>query len=224
MHYDIRLGTGGRSAPCIYLIDSPSERETTAGTERDAGGADRAVTVVRIPNSNWDDDLTPWPARKVFKRAQGDFGGNADAFLRKLVDGAIPAIEQEHGIQPAARALAGYSLAGLFAIYAITKTDRFAAVASISGSLWYDDLISYLECASIPPTHPYVYLSLGDKERITKNKRMCVVQERTLAVADALRAKGASVEFEQTAGTHFQNVAGKTNRALDALEAHLLAR
>lgn len=224
MHYDIRLGTGGRSAPCIYLIDSPSERETAAGAERDAEATDRAATVVRIPNSNWDDDLTPWPARKVFKRAQGDFGGNADAFLRKLVDEAIPAIEQEHGVQPAARALAGYSLAGLFAVYALTKTDRFVAVASISGSLWYDDLLPYLENTRVRPAGPYVYLSLGDKEHITKNKRMRVVQERTFAVADVLHAKGAVVDFEQTAGTHFQNVAGKTNRALDALEAHLLAR
>ena len=99
-----------------------------------------------------------------------------------------------------------------------------SAVASISGSLWYDDLLPYLENTRVRPAGPYVYLSLGDKEHITKNKRMRVVQERTFAVADVLHAKGAVVDFEQTAGTHFQNVAGKMNRALDALEAHLLAR
>lgn len=215
MRYDIHMGTG-ETAPIVYLIDSPDGASLPE--------ARRASTVVRIFDADWDDDLTPWPAKKVFKRSQGDFGGKADGFLERLVEKAIPAIEQEHGLEPSFRALAGYSLAGLFALYALTKTDAFAAIASVSGSLWYDDLVPYLKQSTLPGKSPYAYLSLGDRERLTKNKRMQVVQDRTDAAADFLRAKGAAVDFEQTAGTHFQNVPDKLRRALDAVERNLLAR
>lgn len=37
--------------------------------------------------------------------------------------------------------IAGYSLAGLFALYALYKTDVFTRVASMSGSLWFPGIM-----------------------------------------------------------------------------------
>ena len=37
--------------------------------------------------------------------------------------------------------IAGYSLAGLFALYALYKTDAFTRVASMSGSLWFPGIM-----------------------------------------------------------------------------------
>ena len=45
---------------------------------------------------------------------------------------------------PAWRGLAGYSLAGLFALYALYQTDVFARAASMSGSFWFEGIMEYV--------------------------------------------------------------------------------
>ena len=40
-------------------------------------------------------------------------------------------------------AIAGDSMAGLFAVYALYRTQVFSRVASASGSLWYPGLLEY---------------------------------------------------------------------------------
>ena len=38
------------------------------------------ISIVVIEDVNWNDDLTPWPAAGVFKKAK-PFGGKAASFL-----------------------------------------------------------------------------------------------------------------------------------------------
>lgn len=49
------------------------------------------------------------------------------------------------------RAICGYSLGGLFALYAFVNDERFDACASISGSLWYQGWMGYLREAMGDP-------------------------------------------------------------------------
>ena len=82
-------------------------------------------------------------------------------------------IEQQYmrGINLVCQHLEGYSLAGLFALWAgLTCTD-FGAVASCSGSLWYDGWADFMEThrAKAPLR---VYLSLGSGEAKTRDPRM----------------------------------------------------
>ena len=49
-----------------------------------------------------------------------------------------------------------------------------------------------------------VYFSLGDKEKMTRNQRMAVVEEHMAKAADLLAQEGADTIFEQNPGGHFQ--------------------
>ena len=88
-----------------------------------------AATVAAVEGVDWNCELTPWPAPPV-ARGQPDFGGGADALLGELAGRILPEVEAE--LRPSARWIAGYSLAGLFAVYAALSTRLFARVASVS--------------------------------------------------------------------------------------------
>ena len=73
---------------------------------------------------NWNDDLSPWPAPRLFASSQ-DFGGKASSFLSLLCHHILPAVEAQLSFSVDSRGIAGYSMAGLFALYAIYHTDLF---------------------------------------------------------------------------------------------------
>ena len=68
------------------------------------------ISIVLIEDVNWNDDLTPWPAVGVFKKAK-PFGGKAAAFLNKLTHEIIPETERDLGIEDAERTLLGVRFA-----------------------------------------------------------------------------------------------------------------
>ena len=81
------------------------------------------------------------------------------------------AISDRYGKLPVV--LGGYSLAGLFARWAVCKEECFDAVASASPSLWIVAWKGFSDAHEVYAR--YVYLSLGDREEITKNKAIAQV-------------------------------------------------
>ena len=176
------------------------------------------ISIVLIEDVNWNDDLTPWPAVGVFKKAK-PFGGKAAAFLDKLTHEIIPETERDLGIEDAERTLLGVSLSGLFAVWAAFNTDAFSNIISLSGSLWYDGFIEWMKGQTPSPQLKKICLLLGEKEKNAKEKRMATVEERTLAVADILKENSqATVVFELVEGTHFSPILPRMERAMMALE------
>ena len=102
--------------------------------------------------------------------------------------------------------IAGYSLAGLFAVYALYRTDVFSGAVSASGSLWFPGFLDYVTSHAMPRTPGRVYLSLGDREKNTKSPVMCRVEENTAALHERFCAEGIACIFELNPGNHFQNV------------------
>ena len=173
-----------------------------------------SISIVVIEDVNWNDDLTPWPAVGVFKKAK-PFGGKAATFLTKLTHEIIPETEKDMGIENAERTLLGVSLSGLFAVWAAFNTDAFANIISISGSLWYDGFVEWMKEQRPSPQLKKVCMLLGEKEKNAKEKRMATVEERSLAVADILKAKSqAAVSFELVEGTHFSPIMPRLELAL----------
>ena len=176
------------------------------------------ISIVLIEDVNWNDDLTPWPAEGVFKKAK-PFGGKAAAFLNKLTNEIIPEAEKDLGIEDAERTLLGVSLSGLFAVWAAFNTDAFANIISISGSLWYDGLVEWMKEQTPSSQLKRVCMLLGEKEKNAKEKRMATVEERTLDTANILRAKSqATVTCELVEGTHFSPILPRMERAMMTLE------
>lgn len=162
-------------------------------------------SVLGISDFDWNEMLSPWPAEKIFKKGD-DFAGRADEMLAWILSQEELTGSWEEII------IAGYSLAGLFALYACTKTDRFTGCASVSGSLWFPGFAEYMKDH---PVHARkVYLSLGDREKDTKNPVMKEVENNTLIIRDLLAAY-TDVFFEMNPGGHFNDPALRMKKALE---------
>ncbi len=174
---------------------------------------DSPYSLLAVTVSDWNDSLSPWKAPAVFK-GEGDFGCGADAYIAELVDEIVPAACSESGLKPSAIYIAGYSMAGLFALYSLYKTDFFAGCASCSGSLWFpgfSEFASEHEFASAPSK---IYLSLGDREAKTKNPVMATVEDKTQGISERYKAKGYDVFFEMNQGGHFTDPALRTAKGI----------
>ena len=94
----------------------------------------RNFLFAAIPVESWNDALSPWKASAVWGK-QG-FGGKAGDTLRFLTEQVIPTLEQQFPLPENVKIiLGGYSLAGLFALWASTQTDLFYGVAAASPSV-----------------------------------------------------------------------------------------
>lgn len=72
-----------------------------------------------IPVESWNDALSPWKFPAVWGK-QG-FGGKAGDTLRFLTEQVIPSLKQQFNLPENVKIiLGGYSLAGLFALWAST--------------------------------------------------------------------------------------------------------
>lgn len=171
-------------------------------------------TLICIGGVDWDRDLSPWPAQRAFRGGE-DFSGGADVFLHTLLTQLIPAAEES--LSPAWRAVFGYSLAGLFSLWAMTKTDAFRRCASVSGSLWFDGFTAYLSAHPLLGQPTKVYLSLGDREEKAKNPRMQRVRIATEQAKTILQNQGVPCAFELNPGGHFQDVLERQRRAVLSL-------
>ena len=175
------------------------------------------ISIAIIEEVNWNDDLTPWPAAGVFKKAK-PFGGKAALFLDKLTDKIIPKTEKDLGIEDAERTLLGVSLSGLFAVWSAFNTDAFTNIISISGSLWYDGFTEWMKEQTPSSQLKMVCMLLGEKEKNSKEKRMATVEEMTLAAADILKAKSqVAISFELVEGTHFSPIMPRLERAFEVV-------
>ena len=89
-----------------------------------------------IPVESWNDALSPWEAPAVWGK-QG-FGGKAADTLRFLTEQVMPTLKQQFDLPENVKIiLGGYSLAGLFALWASTQTDLFYGIAAASPSVWF---------------------------------------------------------------------------------------
>lgn len=157
--------------------------------------------VVAFLAEDWNRDFSPWEAEPVF----GDeaFGGKGPEMLRWLTEDCVPAITEEFGIDRK-RFLIGYSLAGLFTLWAAYETDLFAGIACCSGSMWFKDWDAYVSNHAIAGKCS-VYLSLGSKEEKTRNQHMAKVGDRTREQEQILQLDPCveSVVLEWNKGGHF---------------------
>ena len=175
------------------------------------------VSIVVFGDVDWNDELTPWPTEGVFRKAK-PFGGHAAGFLDKLIHEIIPNAEKQLGVKEAERTILGVSLSGLFAVWSMFETDAFTNVISISGSLWYDGFVEWMEKQTPSPLVKKVCMLLGEKEKLAKDKRMATVEEKSLAAADVIKSRSqAAVMFEIVEGTHFSPIMPRLERVFEVV-------
>ena len=196
----------GGSGPLVVLLDDKETAEKLLPLLP-------PCSLLAFPAQDWDRELTPWKAPGL-RGKDPDFGGEAEAFLVGLL-AAVAQAEAALQSKPETKLLVGYSLGGLFALWAGTRTDAFPLLASVSGSLWYDGWCQYLE--GHPCRAGKVYLSLGEKEPKARNPRMARVGECTERTEALLRSSGLETTLEWNPGGHFNEPEARMARAARAL-------
>ena len=187
-------------SPVIYLNTFHDESQKVYETAQATGCP--PFTLVAISNLDWNQDMAPWDSPAAFKKGE-PFTGGADDYLRLLVEEIIPRAEKELPGPPAWRGIAGYSLAGLFALYAIYRTDVFSRVGCMSGSLWFPGFKEYVFSHEPKRRPDCIYFSLGDKEAKNRNPVLKTVQENTEEIQTFYQNKGIDTVFQLNSGNHF---------------------
>ena len=170
----------------------------------------RNFLFAAIPVESWNDALSPWEAPAVWGK-QG-FSGNAADTLHFLTEQVIPTLKQQFNLPENVKIiLGGYSLAGLFALWASTQTDLFYGVAAASPSVWFPGWMEFEQQHPMQTQH--IYLSLGDKEEHTKNTVMAAVGDNIRTLRSRLTERGADCTLEWNSGGHFKNADLRTVKA-----------
>lgn len=195
------------NVPIIYLNTFSDEGQKVYEASQAAGCP--PFTLVAISDLDWNHDMVPWDSPPAFKNAEPCTGG-ADDYLRLLIDEIIPTAEKEIDGVPRWRGVAGYSLAGLFSLYAIYRTDLFSRVGSMSGSLWFPGMKEYI-LSHEPKRRPdHIYFSLGDKESKTRNPILRNVRQNTEEIQASYQGKGIDTVFQLNPGNHYDHAAERT--------------
>lgn len=203
--------TPNAGAPIVYLPVVARMGDDVLQCCRDLGCL--PFTLVAIGGLDWNRELSVWPCDAITATSE-PFAGEAAAFLHELTHKIIPTIEASLAAPPCLRAIAGYSLAGLFALWACCKTDLFSRAASVSGSLWFPGFAEYLDENLPQGALDVAYLSLGKKEHKTPNRMMREVLADTKRCEQTLQDRGAKTLFERNPGNHFSEPALRSAKGI----------
>ncbi len=169
---------GSETPDCILV--QPSARHENASLEAEVTQLTaligRPFLLVTIELEDWTIDLMPWPDGNISRDPEA--GKHGQDTLDYILQGLLPELERRYGPRPVI--LGGYSLGGLFALWAATQTDRFQAIAAASPSVWIHGWIPFAK-KNMPMTQA-VYLSLGEREEHVKSGRKAAISTITRAV------------------------------------------
>ena len=195
------------------VILNTVENEGKSVYEEVCQRTDMDFSMAVIGDIDWDDEMSPWMIPPLSKKAAPCTGG-ADRYLDTLTGRILPEIKKHLDYEPAYTALAGYSLAGLFAVYSIYKTGAFARIASASGSFWYPDFLDFVKENEMQRIPERIYFSLGDKEARTRHPVLQSVEKNTTELYEYFKSKEISTIFEINPGNHFQDNIGRMAKGI----------
>lgn len=194
-------GNADAKTVLIQMVDDHdlAEIETEFNEIKKRVKADFLLIAVKV--DDWNRDLSPWPAPAVF--GSEAFGDGAESTLSHILE-----LCQDKSRR---YCIGGYSLAGLFALWAAYQTDVFSGAAAASPSAWFPGLTRYMSEHDIKCGA--VYLSLGNREAKTRNAVMAQVADRITQCHEILIDKGISCTLEWNEGNHFKEPGLRTAKA-----------
>ena len=153
----------------------------------------KSICLKAVKIEDWNSDLSPWKAPAVFGKE--GFGEGAAKTLEEVLKLCVDKSKTYY--------IGGYSLAGLFALWAAYETDVFSGVAAASPSMWFPDFDEYMAHNEIKSDT--VYLSLGDKEEKARNPIMATVGDKIRKAYALLKEQDVNCTLEWNEGNHFKD-------------------
>ena len=189
--------------PCCLLIQPVGVHELDGLTkELDTIRklTDKPFAYAAFETDDWNRELSPWEAAPVFGKEP--FGSGAAATLEYAEKALIPGVAAKLGLSADIPVIVGgYSLAGLFALWAAYTSEMFAAAAGVSPSVWFPGWQEFTE--NRKPCAKSIYLSLGRKEEKTRNKALAAVGDSIRRQHGQLLSQGKDTVLEWNDGDHF---------------------
>lgn len=190
-----RIYEFGNSEADIVLIQ-PVDDHDLEGIRNEfdyiSDNCDKEFCLIAFKIEDWNEELSPWNAPAVF--GNEDFGNGAGETLNRILKICNDSSKTYY--------IGGYSLAGLFALWAVYQTDVFKAVAGVSPSMWFPGFADYMKENRMNADK--VYLSLGDREEKTRNPIMATVGDRIREAHQLLKQCDISCTLEWNEGNHFR--------------------
>jgi predicted alpha/beta superfamily hydrolase len=181
----------------------------------------------------------------ILESASVTYGG-ADEFLRFMIEELEPALAGRFTVDRGRRALVGFSLGGLFSLYALFRFPKyFRTVVAGSPSIWWNNrsllraLPAFRRAVELGDAVPRVLITVGaleqtrgkfgalpgiSAERLEEMMRRCKMIDNARELVAELRTiqgpPGYRVQFQEFEGeTHMSVVAATIGRAISfALE------
>lgn len=200
--------------PEVLLIQPSARHETkNDGINREvkalAANATKGFAIVFFDTVEWAKALMPWHDEAVSR--DEEVGMHAQDTLIYIEESLVPWLHERFGKLPCI--IGGYSLGGLFALWAARQSTAFGAVAAASPSLWIKGWADFADSHDL--NAQLAYVSLGDREEHCRNQRMarigdCVRHEH-LTLANQIGTSATTLEWNS--GGHFGNEAERTAKA-----------
>ena len=202
----------GSERPGCLLVQ-PSARHENGTLEAEVAQlealAPTPFLLATIELEDWTIDLMPWWDGNISRDPEA--GKHGQETLAFILNDLLPELEIRYGALPVL--LGGYSLGGLFSLWASCQTDRFRAVAAASPSVWIHGWLPFAK--KNVPMADAVYLSLGDREEHVKNQAIARVGDNLRAYCELLQNQlepgRCTLVWEE--GNHFTDNAGRLARA-----------
>lgn len=193
----------------LQLVDEHDREELDTEIEWIVSHSTVDFRFIAVHVDRWFDELAPWPAPPVFGKTP--FGNGATKTLDSLRQ--IAGEEQQRMAAsvetPIKVIIGGYSLAGLFALWAGYQSDQpFDAVVAASPSVWYRDWLDY--AAVHQPQSDAFYLSLGDREERSRTPILTTIATAIRRQQQLLEQAHIVNVLEWNPGNHFQDNGQRT--------------
>ena len=139
--------SGSETPDCILVQPSARHEDASLASEiaQLEALAPHPFLLVTIGLGDWTLDLMPWPDGNISRDPEA--GKHGQETLDYILQDLLPELERRYGPRPVI--LGGYSLGGLFALWASCRTDRFQAVAAAAVYIFLSIAVQYFK------DHPY---------------------------------------------------------------------
>lgn len=147
-----------------YLfVDSMAELEADF-----ASGVTEEVIFIGIEPQDRNREYTPWRADNLMNDG-GFYDGEADVYLKIVTEEIIPYVKAHYRIigDAAQTGITGASFGGLISLYAaFQKPEYFGRFALMSASLWYENIMDFIEEHAFTQSEMRLYMYVGEQEGV----------------------------------------------------------
>ena len=195
------FGNPGADTVLIQPVDDHDLEGIENEVEIITRSSNRSFYLLAVKIEDWNTDLSPWTAPAVF--GKNGFGCGAEKTLISILELCTDSRRSYF--------IGGYSLAGLFALWAVYRSDVFRGAAATSPSVWFPGFTDFMRRENIRTGT--VYLSLADREEKVRNRIMAAVGDRIREAYDLLLEREIDCVLEWNEGNHFREPDVRTARA-----------